>query len=191
MIIDILMDMGLDVDAYTRAEDAWHAFKRGGYDLVITDIVLEGVMSGLSLVRQIRRLEGELSEVPIIATSGFDNASRRIELFHLGVNEYIAKPIIKEELTERVFNQLTSYHTMLELRSQQRSLYSLSMLDELTQLFNRYALREFATRYFSEAVRHKQPLSLAILDLDFFKQVNDLEGHQKGDQVLAELAKVE
>lgn len=187
IIIDLLTDMGLDVDAYTHAEEAWQAFGQGNYDLVITDIMLEGLMSGISLVRKIRRLQGEYGNIPIIATSGFDNMSRRIELFHLGVNDYVAKPIVREELRQRVFNHVISYQRLLELRSQQNSLYSLAMLDELTQLFNRHALREFAGKYFSESTRFKRPLSMAVLDIDHFKDINEKEGYPKGDEVLAEL----
>ncbi len=187
IILDLLTDMGLDVDAYTHGEEAWEAFQTSHYDLVITDIMLEGSMSGISLVRKIRRLQDENGDIPIIATSGFDNLSRKIELFHLGVNDYVAKPIIREELRQRVFNHITSYQAILELRSQQRSLYSLAMLDELTQLFNRHALREFSSKYFSEAKRFKHTLSLAVMDIDHFNQVNEAEGHAIGDQVLAEL----
>ena len=186
VIIDLLTDMGLDVDAYSHAEDAWEAFRTGNYDLVITDIMLEGLMSGISLVRKIRRYQGEHGNMPIIAVSGFENMSRKIELFHLGVNDYVAKPIVREELRQRVFNHVTSYQSTLELRSQQKSLYSLAMLDQLTKLFNRHALREFSGKYFSEAVRFKHPLTLAVLDIDFFKNINEKVGYQKGDQVLAE-----
>lgn len=187
IIIDLLTDMGLDVDAYTHAEGAWEAYQNGNYDLVITDIMLEGMMSGISLVRKIRRLHGEPGNIPIIATSGFDNMSRKIELFHLGVNDYVAKPIVREELRQRVFNHVTSYQRMLELRSQQNSLYSLAMLDELTQLFNRHALREFAGKYFSEALRFSRPLTMAVIDIDRFKDINETKGYSKGDEVLAEL----
>jgi len=187
IIIDLLTDMGLDVDAYTHAEGAWEAYQNGNYDLVITDIMLEGMMSGISLVRKIRRLHGEPGNIPIIATSGFDNMSRKIELFHLGVNDYVAKPIVREELRQRVFNHVSSYQRMLELRSQQHSLYSLAMLDELTQLFNRHALREFAGKYFSEALRFNRPLTMAVIDIDRFKDINETKGYPKGDEVLAEL----
>ncbi len=187
IILDLLTDMGLDVDAYTHGEEAWEAFQTSHYDLVITDIMLEGVMSGISLVRKIRRLQDENGDIPIIATSGFDNLSRKIELFHLGVNDYVAKPIIREELRQRVFNHITSYQAMMELRSQQKSLYSLAMLDELTQLFNRHALREFSAKYFSEAIRYKHTLSLAVMDVDHFNKINESEGYSVGNQVLAEL----
>lgn len=187
IIIDLLTDMGLDVDAYTHAEGAWDAFRTGDYDLVITDIMLEGLMSGISLVRKIRRLQGEHGNVPIIATSGFDNMSRKIELFHLGVNDYVAKPIVREELRQRVFNHVTSYQNIRELRAQQHSLYSLAMLDELTQLFNRHALREFSGKYFSEAFRFNRPLAMAVLDIDHFKAINESCGYPTGDKVLAEL----
>lgn len=187
IIIDLLTDMGLDVDAYTFAEEAWEAFNGGDYDLVITDIMLEGSMSGITLVRKIRRLREDYGNVPIIATSGFDNISRKIELFHLGVNDFVSKPIVREELRQRVFNHITSYQNVRELRAQQNSLYSLAMLDQLTQLFNRHALREFAGKYFSEAYRFKRDLAMAVLDLDNFRALNDEYGHIKGDQVLAEL----
>ena len=186
IIIDLLTDMGLDVDAYTHAEGAWEAFRTGHYDLVITDVMLEGAMSGITLVRKIGRLQGETGCVPIIATSGFDNMSRKIELFNLGVNDYVAKPIIREELRQRVFNHVLSYQRMLELRSQQASLYSLSMLDELTQLFNRHALREFAGKYFSQAQRFKHPLAMAVMDIDHFRSINESMGYAIGDKVLAE-----
>ena len=186
IIIDLLTDMGLDVDSYTHAEGAWEAFRTGQYDLIITDIMLEGAMSGITLVRKISRLQGEHGSIPIIATSGFDNASRKIELFHLGVNDYVAKPIVREELRQRVFNHVVSYQRMLELRSQQASLYSLAMLDELTQLFNRHALREFAGKYFSEAHRFNRPLSMAVMDIDHFKVINETHGYSTGDKVLSE-----
>lgn len=187
IVIDLLTDMGLDVDAYNYAESAWEAFRNGDYDLVITDIMLEGIMSGITLVRKIRRMQSEYGNVPIIATSGFDNMSRKIELFHLGVNDYVSKPIVREELRQRVFNHITSYQTLRELRTQQQSLYSLAMLDETSGLFNRHALREFAGKYFSEAYRFDRTLSLAVLDIDHMKQINENHGFQQGDQLLSEL----
>ena len=189
LMIDLLTNIGLDVDVFTRVEDAWDAYQFGAYELVITDVILEGTMSGVTLVRKIRQMEGADGDVPIIVTSGFNNVSRRIELFQLGINDYITKPIIQEELTERVYNQIKSYHLMLELRSQKKALYGLAMMDERTQLFNRYSLKELSIRYLSDVERNSNPLSLAILDIDYFKQINAEQGYDKGNQILSELGR--
>ncbi len=186
VIVDLLTDMGLDVDAYTHAEGAWEAFVAGHYDLVITDIMLEGTMTGISLIRKIRRWHDVSGDVPIIAASGFDNLSRKIELFHLGVNDYIAKPIIREELRQRVYNHITAYQGMLELRAQQQSLQSLAMLDEVTHLFNRHALREFSQKYFAEAHRFNRPLTMAVVDIDHFRQINAQHGTDVADSILGD-----
>ena len=187
IVLDLLTDMGLDVDAYNDAESAWEAFQGGDYDLVITDIMLEGSTSGLTLIRKIRRMQSECGNVPIIATSGYDNVSRKIELFHLGVNDYVSKPIVREELKQRVYNHITSYQATRELRLQQQSLFSLAMLDEDTGLFNRHALREFAGKFLSEAYRFDRTLSLAVVDIDQMKRLNHAHGYDRGTQMLKEL----
>jgi two-component system cell cycle response regulator len=61
------------------------------------------------------------------------------------------------------------------------------MLDETTGLFNRHALREFAGKYFSEAYRFSRCLSMAVIDIDHFKEINERHGFERGDQMLAEL----
>jgi two-component system cell cycle response regulator len=188
IVLDILIELGLDVDAYASAEEAWDVFQQGDYDLVITDILLSGAMSGISLVRKIRSLPGQYGNVPVIATSGFESKSRKIELFHLGVNDFLAKPVIREEFRHRVINNVNAYQNIREIRHQQNSMYSLSMLDELTQLFNRHALKAFSAKYFSEAYRFNRHLSLAVLNVDHQKRINDEMGFSTGDRVLADLS---
>jgi signal transduction histidine kinase len=97
-----LEDIGLQVDTATEVDEAWQAFTANSYDLVLTDIVLEGDSSGLSLVKKIRRQQGYQHSTPIIAMSSFDDPARRIELFRLGADEYVTKPIVYEELIARV-----------------------------------------------------------------------------------------
>ncbi len=98
----ILESRGLKVDAYESAEEGWEAFQKKDYHLVITDIVLSGTMSGINFVNKIRRLDNQKGDTPILAISGFDDIARRIELFHLGIDDYAIKPIIAEELIARV-----------------------------------------------------------------------------------------
>lgn len=97
-----LQEWGLLVDAYPNADAAWQSFIEQDYDLVITDIVLDGRMSGSRFVNRIRRQDGSKGEIPILAVTAFDNVARRIELFHLGVSDYVTKPVLPEELYSRI-----------------------------------------------------------------------------------------
>lgn len=101
---------GLEVDAYETADEAWRVYQGKDYDLVVTDIVLIGVMSGLHLVNRIRRMESGKGDVPILAITAFDDISRRIELFNLGITDYVLKPVVGEELIARVRNLIAPNH---------------------------------------------------------------------------------
>ena len=99
-----LRDWGATVDAFESADDAWPAFLSGDYDLVLTDVVLGGSMSGARLINRIRRLEPPKGSIPILAVTAFDSQARRVELFHLGIDDYVAKPVFPEELRARIYN---------------------------------------------------------------------------------------
>ncbi|MCK4743641.1 MAG: response regulator [Sulfuriflexus sp.] len=97
----------LEVDSFDNAEDAWQSFLKNHYHLVVTDIVLEGAISGVLLINKIRRLDGEKGDVPILAITAFDDTSRRISLYHMGITDYVIKPIIEEELIARIRNLIS------------------------------------------------------------------------------------
>ncbi|MCF7969623.1 MAG: diguanylate cyclase [Methylococcaceae bacterium] len=180
----VLRTQGLDVDSFSSAEAALECFVREDFDLVITDIVLEGSMSGINLVRAIRRFDSEKSLVPIFAVSGYDDTARRLELYHLGINDYMSKPIISEELIYRIANLIKQHRLKLELERERDSLKQLAMIDMTTGLYNRTAFHQLVPAQLAQAMRSKQATSLVIMDLDLFKTVNDTYGHDKGDLVL-------
>ena len=115
MLVQILEEAGLTVDAHASAESAWTDFSTRDYDLVLTDIVLQGEMSGLGFINRIRRQPGDKGDVPVLAVTAFDDLSRRIELYMLGVNDYITKPVVAEELLIRVNGMITQRRLQLEL----------------------------------------------------------------------------
>jgi len=186
-IESLLTTKGWEVDSFSNAVDAMDSFSKNEYDLVVTDIVLEGTMSGLSLVREIRRNATDKALTPIFAMSAYNDPSRRIELYHLGINDYIAKPIIPEEFVFRIKNLIQSHRAFNELNEEKNRLKSLALLDSVTGLYNRNAFNQFAPLELEKAKRNKTQISLAILDIDYFKLVNDKLGHDVGDQVLAEV----
>ena len=185
-----LKKLNLEVDYFRNAEDAYNALLKNEYDLVITDVMLKGAMSGLSLVRMIRALKNHHAELPILAMTGHDDPNRRIELFLAGINDYVTKPPIEQEFAARVHNLISNKRLHDKVREQKQALLQLAMKDQLTSCHNRHSLVENAPKYIHDSIRYEHPLSIMILDLDHFKRINDEYGHDAGDRVLADIGKL-
>jgi len=190
VVINFLKKINLDVTHFTNAETALESIISEEYDLVITDVMLDGTMSGVSLVRMIRAHGTLISEIPILAMTGHDDPQRRIELYHAGINDYVTKPPIEEELASRVYNLITNKRLLDRVRQQQQSLYDMAMKDQLTRCHNRHSLAEYAPKCIQDAIKYKAPLSMMILDLDHFKEINDQYGHTTGDVVLSNIGEL-
>lgn len=74
------------------------AFKKNTYDLMLIDILLEGKMSGYRIIRTIRGFKDERNKIPILALSSFDDDAKKVKLLRSGANDYVAKPMLHEEL---------------------------------------------------------------------------------------------
>jgi len=190
IVIRYLKKLNLDVTHFTTAEEAFHSFIDNDFDLVMTDVILKGTMDGLSLVRMIRAQNSHISNTPVLAMTGHDDTQLRIDLLHAGINDYVTKPPVEEELAARVNNLITNKRLADQVRAQQRSLYDIAMTDQLTTCHNRHSLNEYAPKYIKDAVRYKHPLSIMILDLDHFKKINDELGHATGDTILKNIGKL-
>ena len=108
---DLLRSWGLRVDAFATAEEGWSAFQRSDYDLVICDVVLGGRMSGSRFINRIRRTHGNKGNVLVLALSSVDNSARRVELFHMGADDYLIKPVTPTELLVRIQSMLSRKRT--------------------------------------------------------------------------------
>ncbi|MEQ1636261.1 MAG: diguanylate cyclase [Methylococcales bacterium] len=189
LIQSLLEQMGLEVDVCASAQMAWSAIQQAEipYDLVITDTILDGEMTGIALVREMRNGLTEELETPVLAMSAFDEKSRWIELLHLGVNDYILKPVVREELQARVGNLIGNRRMLAEILRQRKMLEQLALIDSVTKLYNRTAFNDIGPKQFETASRNNIPMCLVMLDIDYFKRVNDEYGHTRGDAVLTEL----
>ncbi len=187
-----LKEAKITFDHYYSADEAFIAYqeKHNDYDMVITDVVLEGQLDGLGFVRAIREITPENYKMPILAVSGLDDTSRRVELLRSGANDYIVKPYVKEELLVRVKNLIMTKHLFDQVESQQEQLYKQAMQDHLTGLHNRHAMETLLPKLCSAAIRHKKPLGILFFDIDHFKEVNDKHGHIVGDEVLAHVGEI-
>jgi len=190
IVTKYLKKLNLEVTHFPTAEEAFHAFADNDYDLVITDVMLEGTMDGLSLIRMIRASNSVSAKVPILAMTGHDDSQLRIDLLHAGINDYVTKPPVEEELAARVNNLITNKRLADQVRDQQRALFNIAMTDQLTTCHNRHSLSDYAPKYIKDAQRYNYPLSIMIMDLDHFKRINDEFGHTTGDIVLSDIGKL-
>ncbi len=198
VVIGLLDGKGYNVVHHASAETAWQEFEGeaaygsslDAFDLVLTDINLEGKMNGSDLVENIRTLDDARGAVPIIAITGDFSKELRMSLYQQGVNDFIQKPIMPEELAIRIGNLITNKRLLDKVHDIRRELFDLATIDQLTGCHNRRSLMDFAGKFFHQAQRYEFAVSLMVIDLDHFKQINDNHGHIAGDSVLKSVGKL-
>ncbi len=94
--------LGLQVDRCTSVDEGKALLATNDYQVAIIDIVLQGLQSGLALVRHIRQLPPPASSLPVLVISGFSDAARRLEIFRIGVDDFLSKPFAEEEFIWRL-----------------------------------------------------------------------------------------
>ncbi len=148
-------------------------------DLILLDVVMQG-QDGYETIKKLKENE-HTSSIPVIFVTGNDEEKDEEKGFLLGAVDYIAKPIQPAIVRVRVKNQVL-------LKKQHDDLTWIAMRDPLTGLFNRHYLLEAVGQKMSHAARHKEALCLLVIDLDYFKNINDQFGHLEGDNVLKEVS---
>ena len=146
--------------------------------LILMDLYMPGC-NGVELARVIRQIDGFLS-TPIVYLSSENDFNTQAEAMSLCGDDFLVKPIDAAHLVSAV--------TMRATRA--RFLRSLMIHDGLTGLLNHTAIKEELAREVIRSSRLNSPLSLAMVDIDFFKKVNDTYGHAAGDRVLKSLARL-
>jgi two-component system cell cycle response regulator len=173
-------------------------------DLILMDVEMPG-LGGVEVCRIIKANSGEggFGFIPVILMTA-RQAAGKVEGLELGADDYLVKPFDMLELGARVKSMLrlkALQDALLEknreldkankeLARKREELLTLSRTDPLTGLYNRRYFEERLTEEFARARRYRAPLSLAMLDVDFFKRINDTYGHPFGDEVLRAVASV-
>jgi len=175
-----------NVDVEVDPNDALFHAAEGNYDLVIVSLGLQN-FDGLRLCSQIRSLE-RTRNMPILAVSEADNNQRLVRGLEIGVNDYLIRPVDRNEMLARVRTQIKKKRYTERLRDNVQASIEMAITDALTSLFNRRYMETHLGTLLEQAASRGKPLSVLILDIDYFKAINDTHGHDAGDDVLREFA---
>ncbi len=173
-----------DVEVVTQTTEAIVRAKGGDFDLVISSLSLDR-QDGLRFCATLRSLDAT-RQTPILTLVDEGDLKRLVRALDIGVNDYLMRPIERNELIARVRTQLRRKRYADRLRQSLQLSLEMAVTDQLTGLFNRRYMSRHLNTLMAEGVR--KPVSFLLLDVDFFKQVNDTYGHDVGDEVLREFA---
>jgi two-component system cell cycle response regulator len=174
------------IDIETNPAEAMFHTAEGNYDLLIVSLGLES-FDGLRLCSQVRSLE-RTRNLPILAVAEPDNNQRLVRGLEIGINDYLMRPIDKNEMLARVRTQIKKKRYTERLRDNVQASIEMAITDALTGLFNRRYMETHLAALVDQAASRGKPLAVLILDIDFFKSINDGHGHDAGDDVLREFA---
>jgi two-component system cell cycle response regulator len=174
------------VDVEPDPNEALLHAAEGGYDLMIVSLALEN-FDALRLCSQVRSLE-RTRNLPVLALSDADNNARLVRGLEIGVNDYLLRPIDKNELLARVRTQVRKRRYTERLRDNMQMSIEMAITDALTGLYNRRYMESHLSTLIEQAAGRNKPLSVLIVDIDYFKAINDTHGHDAGDDVLREFA---
>ncbi len=176
---------GFHAEMAASAEEALELISRQPVDVIITDIMMEG-MNGLELTDRVKKEY----DIDVIVMTGYSDDYSYEEAVRIGASDFVFKPIRFEELLLRLKRVLKERSLTRERREMMAKLEKLAITDGLTKLYNsRYFYAQLKIEI-DRSLRYHHPLALMLLDIDFFKDYNDSYGHLEGDKVLIRIGEI-
>lgn len=193
-VIKAALDDHFSVRVATRGEVALRIAARGGIDLILLDVM----MPGLDGFETCRRLKSAVNtrNIPVVFLTSKDTLEDEVLGLKLGAVDFIRKPSHPMVVLTRCMNTLALFEARRRFKVQNRQLQelnakleNLSIIDGLTGVPNRRRFDDFLKTEWNRALRERTPLSVIIIDIDYFKLFNDGYGHIEGDRCLIKVAK--
>jgi len=164
-------------------------------DVILLDLVLPDI-SGNEVCRWLR-LNSDTRGIPIIMLTVKDSLEDKVAGLEAGADDYLPKPYNEVELNARIYAALRNKALQDELRQKNRQMEELlarveflAITDPLTGLYNRRRVEAVLEEEWKSVKRYGRKISCFILDIDFFKAINDTHGHKVGDSVLKEIGDI-
>jgi diguanylate cyclase (GGDEF)-like protein len=195
MLFSYLTEEGYVVDTAADGAEAVAKARSTRYNVVITDIRLPGA-NGMEILKAAKETS---PETEVIVMTAFSTEDLAIEAVRLGAYDYLKKPVDDLGLFALLVRQILQKQGLArenqrlledlqtrnrELNTANAKLMSMATTDPLTGIYNRRYILARLDQQYQQSVRYGEPFAVLMMDLDHFKQVNDLYGHQVGDEVL-------
>jgi two-component system cell cycle response regulator len=173
------------VDDIATFDEALVSARGGDFDLIVVSLGIRA-FDGLRLCSHLRSL-AEIRNTPILVLVSEGENRKLAQALDMGVNDYLMRPVDRNELMARVKTQLRKKRYADKLRHNMQLSLEMAITDQLTGLHNRRYMARHLDTLMKNASEAK-PISFLIMDIDYFKAVNDTYGHDVGDEVLRDFA---
>jgi two-component system cell cycle response regulator len=192
---DYLESTGYKVVWAEDGKTAIKTVKTQAIDLIVLDLVLPD-MNGNEVCRWLK-LNQDTRGLPIIMLTAKSSTNDKVTSLTAGADDHLSKPFNESELGARIYACLRTKALQDELRDKNRQLEEvlsklevLAITDPLTNLYNRRHFENLIENEFANTARYKSPATCIMIDVDYFKSVNDEYGHRTGDVILKEITNI-
>ncbi|MBG9799989.1 GGDEF domain-containing response regulator [Brevibacillus laterosporus] len=177
-LVKRLSQEGYLVEAAANVEEAKHLLWERTFDLIMLDLMMHP-QSGYEIFDYVRN-DLVLKWIPLVVLSGKKDSKDKIRCYRMGADHYVTKPFHFEELEACIYRLLT--------RTQHYE--HMAFRDPLTGVNNRRYFDHQLQVELAQTRRKQEPISIAFIDIDYFKKINDIYGHHIGDLVLQGLGRI-
>lgn len=165
-----------------NGEEALSECRKGKVDLVLLDLLLPGI-DGFEVCRHLKEND-QTRDIQILMVSSQNDLESKLKGIELGADDFLIKPVIKEELIVRIKSLMKKKLYLDQLVARYETALNAAITDQLTRLYNHSYLKHFMELEIKRCCRQKEPMAFIMIDIDDFKHYNDTYGHPAGDTLL-------
>ncbi|WP_352400692.1 diguanylate cyclase [Anaerotignum sp.] len=176
-----LLDKEYKIIYATNGSDGFEIAKVQQPSLILLDIEMPG-QNGFQIMEKLQE-DNETQQIPVVFLTGVNDTISEEKAFFCGAVDYIRKPYYGNVVRARVRTHVNMYRYRRMLETQM-------YIDVITGLYTRVHCIGYMDKLWQSCIQEKNPFSLGVVDIDYFKRVNDTYGHQEGDRVLGIVAEI-